>query len=150
MAPEEAGETGAWGGVGPRTYAAIAASYPAEYTDLVESCRSDQRSMTEHWLMSGAPRIDDDRTRALHNWLQPRYRLTSTMCRPSGPELRWAISSFLPPQQNLWVRFGSGRWPRLCSKASFATSAVRKPYDFLVTSFTLLLSPSTAPDESSP
>ena len=47
-----------------------------------------------------------------------------------------------PPQQNLWVRFGSGRLPRLCKRASFATSAVRNPYDFLVTSFTLLLSPS--------
>src|SRR6185312_12823464 len=56
----------------------------------------------------------------------------------------------LPPQQNLWVRFGSGRWPRLCNRASFATLAVRKPYDFLVTSFTLLLSPSTAPAETVP
>lgn len=57
---------------------------------------------------------------------------------------------FLPPQQNLWVRSGSGRWPRLCKRASFATFAVRKPYDFLVTSFTLLLSPSTAPEETCP
>jgi hypothetical protein len=54
----------------------------------------------------------------------------------------------LPPQQNLWVRSGSGSLPRLCSRASFATLTVRKPYDFLVTSFTLLLSPSTAPDET--
>jgi hypothetical protein len=53
----------------------------------------------------------------------------------------------MPPQQNLWVRSGSGRRPRLCKRASFATLAVRNPYDFLVTSFTLLLSPSTAPDE---
>jgi hypothetical protein len=52
------------------------------------------------------------------------------------------------PQQNLWVRFGSGRWPRLCKRASFATFAVRKPYDLLVTSFTLLFSPSTAPAET--
>ena len=69
------------------------------------------------------------------------------------PDVLWELKAQTlkkPPQQNLWVRFGSGRWPRLCSKASFATSAVRKPYDFLVTSFTLLLSPSTAPDESSP
>ena len=50
-----------------------------------------------------------------------------------------------PPQQNLWVRFGSGSCPRLCNRASFATLTVRKPYDFLVTSFTLLLRPSTAP-----
>ena len=57
---------------------------------------------------------------------------------------------YLPPQQNLWVRFGSGRLPRLCNRASFATCAVRKPYDFLVTSFTLLLSPSTAPAETWP
>ena len=55
-----------------------------------------------------------------------------------------------PPQQNLWVRFGSGRCPRLCKRASFATFAVRKPYDFLVTNFTLLLSPSTAPAETCP
>src|SRR3954453_9199358 len=54
------------------------------------------------------------------------------------------------PQQNLWVCFGSGSRPRLCNRANFATSAVRKPYDFLVTSFTLLFSPSTAPDENSP
>ena len=32
-----------------------------------------------------------------------------------------------PPQQNLWVDSGSGRRPRLWSKASFATFAVRKP-----------------------
>jgi hypothetical protein len=51
------------------------------------------------------------------------------------------MSRNLPPQQNLWVRFGSGRRPRLCKRASFATFAVRNPYDFLVTSFTLLLSP---------
>ena len=34
----------------------------------------------------------------------------------------------LPPQQNLWVRFGSGSCPRLCNKASFATIAVRIPH----------------------
>jgi serine/threonine protein kinase len=56
----------------------------------------------------------------------------------------------MAPQQKLWVRLGSGRRPRLCIKANFATFAVRKPYDFLVTSFTLLLRPSTAPDETSP
>ena len=56
----------------------------------------------------------------------------------------------MPPQQNLWVRFGSGRFPRLWRRASFATLAVRKPYDFLVTSFTLLFSPSTAPAETIP
>jgi hypothetical protein len=39
-----------------------------------------------------------------------------------------------PPQQNLWACFGSGRFPRLCKRASFATPGVRKPYDFLVTS----------------
>ena len=55
-----------------------------------------------------------------------------------------------PPQQNLWVRFGSGSCPRLCNKASLATLAVRNPYDFLVTSFTLLFRPSTAPDEIAP
>ena len=44
----------------------------------------------------------------------------------------------MPPQQNLWVRFGSGSCPMLCNKANFATFAVRNPYDFLVTSFTLL------------
>ena len=55
-----------------------------------------------------------------------------------------------PPQQNLWVRFGSGSCPRLCKRASFATFAVRKPYDFLVTNFTLLFRPSTAPDEIAP
>jgi hypothetical protein len=54
------------------------------------------------------------------------------------------------PQQNLWVRSGSGSCPRLCNRANFATFAVRKPYDFLVTSFTLLLRPSTAPAESCP
>ena len=56
----------------------------------------------------------------------------------------------LPPQPNLWVRFGSGRSPRLCKRASFATSGLRKPYDFLVTSFTLLFRPSTAPEETVP
>jgi SRSO17 transposase len=55
-----------------------------------------------------------------------------------------------PPQQNLWVRFGSGSCPRLCNKANLATFAVRNPYDFLVTSFTLLFRPSTAPDEIAP
>src|SRR5512135_2383665 len=54
------------------------------------------------------------------------------------------------PQQNLWVCFGSGSRPRLCNRANFATFAVRKPYDFLVTNFTLLFRPSTAPDETSP
>ena len=60
------------------------------------------------------------------------------------------IISFLPRQQNLWARSGSGRCPRLCKRASFATFAVLKPYDFLVTSFTLLLRPSTAPAETCP
>jgi hypothetical protein len=55
-----------------------------------------------------------------------------------------------PRQQNLWVRFGSGSRPRLCNRASFATTAVRTPYDFLVTSFTVLLRPSTAPAETVP
>ena len=55
-----------------------------------------------------------------------------------------------PPQQNLWVCFGSGRRPRLCIRANFATLAVLNPYDFLVTNFTSLLRPSTAPDETSP
>ena len=66
--------------------------------------------------------------------------------------VNWAssIMAFLPPQQNLWVRFGSGRRPRLCNRASFAIFAVRKPYDFLVTSFTLLFRPSTAPAETIP
>ena len=59
-------------------------------------------------------------------------------------------NEFKPPQQNLWVRFGSGSCPRLCKRASFATFAVRKPYDFLVTNFTLLFRPSTAPDEIAP
>ncbi len=54
------------------------------------------------------------------------------------------------PQQNLWVCFGSGSLPRLCRRANFATFAVRNPYDFLVTNFTLLFRPSTAPDETSP
>ena len=40
--------------------------------------------------------------------------------------------------------------PRLCNKAIFAPFAVRKPYAFLVTSFTLLFSPSTAPTTSCP
>ena len=54
------------------------------------------------------------------------------------------------PQQNLWVRSGSGSRPRLCKRANLATLAVRKPYDFLVTNFTLLFRPSTAPDDTSP
>src|SRR5215218_9499842 len=53
-----------------------------------------------------------------------------------------AVSQKKPRQQNLWVCSGTGSRPRLCSKASLATSEVRKPYDFLVTNFTLLLSPS--------
>src|SRR4051812_18568264 len=67
--------------------------------------------------------------------------------RDSGPDPRSAPSQDLPPQQNLWVRSGSRSRPRLCKRANFATFAVRNPYDFFVTSFTLLLSPSTAPDE---
>src|SRR5512147_1756364 len=69
---------------------------------------------------------------------------------PTARSREICYSSFLPPQQNLWVCFGSGRSPRLCNRASFATSAVRKPYDFLVTSFTLVFRPSTAPDEIDP
>src|SRR3954467_5867872 len=57
---------------------------------------------------------------------------------------------YLAPQQNLWVCLGSGSRPRLCNRANLATLAVRKPYDFLVTNFTLLFSPSTAPDDTSP
>jgi transposase len=63
-------------------------------------------------------------------------------------ELAWVKKKV--PQQKLWVRSGSGSRPRLCNKASFATFDVRKPYDFLVTNFTLLFRPSTAPDETSP
>ncbi len=47
-------------------------------------------------------------------------------------------------KQNLWVRFGSGRPPRLCKRASFATSGRRKPNDSLGTSLTLLLRSSIA------
>ena len=38
-----------------------------------------------------------------------------------------AAAFFSPPQQNLWVNSGSGSLPRLCNRASFATSGVRKP-----------------------
>ena len=72
-----------------------------------------------------------------------------TKLSTTGPKSSLALKN-LPPQQNLWVRFGSGSRPRLCNRANFATFAVRKPYDFLVTNFTLLLRPSTAPDETSP
>jgi len=34
------------------------------------------------------------------------------------------------PQQKLWVRLGSGRRPRLCIKANFATFAVRNHTTF--------------------
>ena len=84
-------------------------------------------------------------------WAWPKYR-SGLMAEALATLTRSNDLNFgkEPPQQNLWVRFGSGRWPRLCNRASFATFAVRKPYDFLVTSFTLLLSPSTAPDETCP
>src|SRR4051812_37512676 len=51
------------------------------------------------------------------------------------PKLAEHLLEQVAPQQNLWVCFGSGSRPRLCNRANFATSAVRKPYDFLVTSF---------------
>ena len=40
---------------------------------------------------------------------------------------RFSLSLLKPPQQNLWVDSGLGRRPRLWSKASLATLAVRKP-----------------------
>jgi hypothetical protein len=48
------------------------------------------------------------------------------------------------------VRFSSRSWPRLCNRANFATLAVQNPYDSLVTNFTLLLRPSTAPAVTCP
>jgi hypothetical protein len=46
---------------------------------------------------------------------------------PKRVDVANGVGLFLPPQQNLWVRSGSGRRPRLWSKAIFAISGVRKP-----------------------
>ncbi len=52
----------------------------------------------------------------------------------------------MPPQQNLWVHFGSDRIPITWNNADSVPCGVRKPYAFLVVSFALQLNPTTNPD----
>ncbi len=105
---------------------------------------SDLDTSGEVWLYTPTDHKTAHHGRERTIYLGPRAQeVLLSWLRPDPLEYR-------PPQQNLWVRFGSGSCPRLCNKASFATFAVRNPYDFLVTSFTLLFRPSTAPDDIAP
>ena len=49
----------------------------------------------------------------------------------------------LPRQKNLWVNFGSGKFPSVWYKATSKLRKVRNPYPFPVVTFALLFKPST-------
>ena len=101
------------------------------------------RRFLQHVLPTGFQKVRH------YGFLSPNSRVSLDM-------VRWLIALyqkvvfFLASSAESVGAFWLGESTKLCKRASFATFAVRKPYDFLVTSFTLLLSPSTAPAETCP
>ena len=69
------------------------------------------------------------------------------------PDVLWELKAQTlkkPPQQNLWVRSGSGRRPRLCSKSQFCHSRGPKSVRLSRHQFHLVVEPLHGPCRDSP
>ena len=77
---------------------------------------------------------------------RPSLPLQPGGSQPAEPR-RPLLPRFPPPQQNLWVDFGSGKFPITRNTVNSMPCGVLKPYAFLVVSFALPLNHSTTPDE---